>query len=77
MCAWSDQLTAGAVYPVVDLEFLYSARSLADRLEKQRLLRELLGWVATHEGGWERARDVQQALTEDGQHRSAARAGDA
>ena len=27
--AWSDQLTAGvvAVYPVVELEFLYSARS--------------------------------------------------
>ncbi len=71
--AWSDQLTAGvvAVYPVVELEFLYSARSLADRLEKQRLLPELLGWVAMHEGGWERARDVQQALTEADQHRSA------
>ncbi len=71
--AWSDQLTAGvvAVYPVVELEFLYSARSLADRLEKQRLLPELLGWVAMHDGGWERARDVQQALTEADQHRSA------
>lgn len=45
--------------------------ALADRLEKQRLLRELFGWVAMHEGGWERARDVQQALTEAGQHRSA------
>ncbi len=44
--------------------------ALADRLEKQRLLRELFGWVAIHEGGWERARDVQQALTEAGQHRS-------
>ncbi len=32
--AWSDQLTAGviATCPVVDLEFLYSATSLADRL---------------------------------------------
>ena len=47
------------------------SRCLADRLEKQRLLRELFGWVAMHEGGWERARDVQQALTEAGQHRSA------
>ena len=45
--------------------------ALADRLEKQRLLRELFDWVAMHEGGWERARDVQQALTEAGQHRSA------
>jgi hypothetical protein len=35
-----------------------SARPLADRLEKQRLLRELSGWVAMHEGGWERARDI-------------------
>ena len=47
------------------------ALALADRLEKQRLLRELFGWVAMHEDGWERARDVQQALTEAGQHRSA------
>jgi len=41
--AWSDQLTAGviAICPVVELEFLYSARSLADRLEKQRLLHDL------------------------------------
>jgi len=45
--AWSDHLAAGviATCPVVELEFLYSARSLADRLEKQRLLHELFGWV--------------------------------
>ena len=49
--AWSDQLTAGviAICPVVELEFLYSARSLADRLEKRRLLRELFGWVTMNE----------------------------
>ena len=37
--AWSDHLAAGviATCPVVELEFLYSARSLADRLEKRRL----------------------------------------
>ena len=37
--AWDEQLAAGviATCPVVELEFLYSARSLADRLEKQRL----------------------------------------
>jgi len=45
--AWSDFLTAGviAVCPVVELEFLFSAQSLADRLHKQRLLREVFTWI--------------------------------
>jgi predicted nucleic acid-binding protein len=70
---WSDQLAAGviAVCPVVELEFLCSARSLADRLEKQRLLRELFGWVPMSDRAWERAQEVQQLLTEGGTHRSA------
>jgi predicted nucleic acid-binding protein len=71
--AWSDQLAAGviAVCPIVELEFLYSARSLADRLEKQRLMRDLFGWVPVHDGSYERAGEVQQLLTEAGAHRSA------
>lgn len=71
--AWSDQLAAGviATCPIVGLEFLYSARSLADRLEKQRLMHDLLGWVPMHEGAYERAEQVQQLLTEAGAHRSA------
>jgi predicted nucleic acid-binding protein len=71
--AWSDQLAAGviAVCPIVELEFLYSARSLADRLEKQRLMHDLFGWVSMHEGAYERAGEVQQLLTETGVHRSA------
>jgi predicted nucleic acid-binding protein len=71
--AWSDQLAAGviAVCPIVELEFLYSARSLADRLEKQRLMHDLFGWVSMHEGAYERAGEVQQLLTETGAHRSA------
>ena len=70
---WSDQLAAGviAICPIVELEFLYSARSLADRLEKQRLIRDLFGWVAMHEGAYVRAGEVQQLLTETGSHRSA------
>jgi len=58
--AWPDQLTAGviAVCPVVELEFLSSARSLADRLEKRRLLRELFGWVAMPERVYDRAGDL-------------------
>ncbi len=70
---WSDQLLAGviATCPIVELEFLYSARSLADRLEKQRLMHELFNWVPMPEGAYERADEVQQLLTEAGAHRSA------
>jgi predicted nucleic acid-binding protein len=71
--AWADQLGAGviAICPVVELEFLYSARSLADRLTKKRLLREVFGWVPMSERVYERAEAVQQMLTEAGKHRSA------
>lgn len=71
--AWSDQLAAGviAICPVVELEFLYSTRSLADRLEKLRLLHDLFGWVPMGDQVWERAAKVQQLLAEAGQHRSA------
>jgi predicted nucleic acid-binding protein len=71
--AWSDHIAAGviAICPLVELEFMYSARSLADRLEKRQLLHSLFGWVAMHEGAYNRATEVQQLLTETGKHRSA------
>ena len=71
--AWAGELAAGviAICPVVELEFLYSARSLADRLEKQRLLRTVFGWVPMTERAYDRAAAVQQLLTETGKHRSA------
>ena len=71
--AWSDQLVAGviAVCPIVELEFLFSARSLADRLEKRQLMHDLFGWVPMPERAYERAGEVQQMLTEGGMHRSA------
>src|SRR5438270_795333 len=71
--AWSDQLAAGviAICPVIELEFLFSARSLADRLEKLRLTHDLFSWVPMSEHAWQRATEVQQLLTETGQHRSA------
>ena len=71
--AWSEQLTAGviAICPIVELEFLHSARSLADRLEKRRLLRELFGWVTMSDQAYDRASEIQQMLTETGKHRSA------
>jgi predicted nucleic acid-binding protein len=70
---WSDQLAAGviATCPMVELEFLCSARSLADRLEKQRLMHDLFGGVPVHEGAFERAEQVQQLLAGAGAHRSA------
>jgi len=71
--AWSEPLSAGviATCPVVELEFLYSARSLADRIEKRRLLEAAFGWVPMSDGAYERADEVQQRLTETGKHRSA------
>jgi len=71
--AWSDQLAAGviATCPIVELEFLYSARSLADRLEKRRLMHELFGWVPVHDRAFGRVWEVQGELTSQGQHRSA------
>jgi predicted nucleic acid-binding protein len=70
---WMDHMTAGviATCPLVQLEFLYSARSRADRTEKRRMLESVFGWVPMSDGAWERADEVQQALTERGQHRSA------
>jgi predicted nucleic acid-binding protein len=71
--AWADQLASGviATCPVVELEFLFSARSRADRTEKRRMLEAVFGWVPMSDGAYERADEVQQELTERGQHRSA------
>lgn len=70
---WAEQINAGiiAVCPSVELEFLCSARSLADRLEKQRLLRSLFSWVPMPDRVFERADEIQEKLTELAQHRSA------
>lgn len=71
--AWADQLAAGviATCPIVELEFLYSSRSLADRLEKRRLLRDLFGWTPMSDRAYDRAEEVQQLMTERETHRSA------
>jgi predicted nucleic acid-binding protein len=71
--AWSDPLAAGviATCPIIELEFLCSARSLADRLAKQQLIHDVFGWVPVHDRAYERAGEVQQLLTAAGAHRSA------
>jgi hypothetical protein len=50
--AWSDQLVAGVIAscPVVELKFLHSARSLADRLEKQRLNEAIVAGAVISDG---------------------------
>jgi predicted nucleic acid-binding protein len=70
---WADFLSAGviAVCPVVEVEFLYSARSLADRLDKRRLLGQVFAWVPMADRAFERAAEIQEALTRRGEHRSA------
>lgn len=75
--AWEHELTAGviAVCHVVELEFLYSARSLADRNQKVRTLQTLFSWVPMSESAYERAARVQELLTERGEHRSAGAVG--
>lgn len=70
---WQDELGAGVIgiCDLVELEMLYSARSLADRLDKKETFEELFSWVTTPDGVWARAHRVQQLLTERGEHRSA------
>lgn len=71
--AWQEPITAGvvAVCDAVELEFLFSATSLADRLRKKELLAELFGWVVVPDDAWSRTHRIQQSLTEQGRHRSA------
>lgn len=70
---WSDHLAEGVVglCDITELEMLYSARSLADRLAKEELFAELFNWVPMNDGAYRRARTVQRRLTESGEHRSA------
>ncbi|NKX87997.1 PIN domain nuclease [Nocardia coubleae] len=71
--AWHETINSGviAICDVVELELLYSATSLGDRLRKRALFGELFGWAPTPDRVWVRAHEVQQLLTEQGWHRSA------
>ncbi|MGN9807947.1 PIN domain nuclease [Micromonospora sp. BQ11] len=70
---WEPALTAGllAVCPLVELEFLYTAKSTADREWLQGQLRIVFGWVAMPDRIYERAAEMQHDLTGRGAHRSA------
>ncbi|MFI2708882.1 PIN domain nuclease [Micromonospora sp. NPDC018662] len=70
---WEQTVTAGlvAVCPLVELEFLYTARSVADRAQLVDQLRTVFGWVAMPDRIYERAAETQRELTARGTHRSA------
>ena len=70
---WEQQITAGtiAVCPIVELEVLYTARSKTDRDELLELLRAAFAWVVVPDRTFDRAAEVQAALTDLGAHRSA------
>jgi len=70
---WAQQIHAGlvATCAITELEVLYTARSKADRVEQSALIRETFGWVVMPDRVFERALEVQFALTERGSHRSA------
>lgn len=70
---WEEQITAGlvAVCPIIELEFLHTARSKADRDELVGLLAATFCWVPVPDRAFTRATEVQADLTSRGTHRSA------
>ena len=70
---WDQAVAAGlvAVCPIIELEFFYSARSVADRAGAIENMRAAFGWVPVHDRAFSRAWEVQDALTAKGEHGSA------
>ncbi|MGW1506400.1 PIN domain-containing protein [Streptomyces mirabilis] len=66
---WDRAAAAGliATGPITELEFFYSTRSAADHAQGIEDMRLLFGWVPIDD----RARQVQEILTQRGRHRSA------
>jgi predicted nucleic acid-binding protein len=56
---------------VTQLEMLYSARNIQERARMKEQLEASLNRVDTPEDIWEQAAEIQEALTEQAQHRSA------
>ena len=56
---------------VTELEMLYSARNIQERARMKEQLEASLDPVDTPHDIWERAAEIQEALTEQAQHRSA------
>ena len=73
LSAWDQQITAGlvATCPITELELLFTVKSAADRREQLEILRDTFSWVVMPDNVFQRANEVQAALTESGAHRSA------
>jgi predicted nucleic acid-binding protein len=56
---------------VTELEMLYSARNIQERARMKEQLEASLDQIDTPEDIWEQAVEIQEALTEQAQHRSA------
>ncbi|HEX6500617.1 MAG TPA: PIN domain nuclease [Micromonosporaceae bacterium] len=70
---WREQIVAGlvAICPVVELEFLHTARSKVEREELIELLATTFTWVSMPDQVFTRSSAVQASLTDRGWHRSA------
>ncbi len=56
---------------VTELEMLYSARNIQERARMKEQLEASLDRIEIPEDIWEQAAEIQEALTEQAQHRSA------
>ncbi len=70
---WEEQIVAGlvAICSIVELQFLYTAQSKADRRELSDLMSAVFTWAPMPERVFDRAHEVQALLTDRGWHRSA------
>jgi predicted nucleic acid-binding protein len=73
LAEWEQPINSGvvAICPIAELEVLFTARSKAVREHQLALLRALFSWVVLPERVFQRATEVQAALTDRGTHRSA------
>lgn len=56
---------------VTKLEMLYSARNISERARMRQRFDESMEQVSTPDDVWDLAAEIQEALTEQGQHRCA------
>ncbi|WP_328466476.1 PIN domain nuclease [Actinoplanes sp. NBC_00393] len=70
---WRREITDGSIATcaITEIELLYTAKSRADRDRQESLIRETFGWVVMPDRVFKEAREVQEALTDKGTHRSA------
>lgn len=70
---WGAIIDAGlvAICEPVELEVLYSARSVQDAERLSTLLTSTYSWVPVPDNAWRQALDIQRQMTHGGTHRSA------